>query len=608
MPEQLLIGLATIVVLGIGAQWVAWRVGLPSILLLLICGFIAGPASGFINPDKLFGHLLLPLVSVSVAVILFEGGLSLKFSELRGTRNVVLRLVTVGVLVSWVIIAAASYYLLGFDLKIAVLLGAILVVTGPTVIIPLLRDIRPSGSVGPVIKWEGIVIDPIGALLAVLVFEAVIAGGVVEGTEKVVFNVLKSLLVGGALGFAGAQAMIFVLRKHWAPDFLQNGVSLMAVIAAFTLSNYIQSESGLITVTIMGVILANQKKVSVKHIMEFKESLRVLFIAALFIVLAARFTPEQIRSVANIKSFLFLVVLFFVARPLSVFLSTFGSGLNFREKTFLSWIAPRGIVAAAVSSVFALRLEQAGLEQAERLVEVTFFVITATVTVYGLTANPLARKLGIAKPNPQGVLFVGAHTWARAMAKFLQDNGFKVSLVDSNWGNISSARLDGLNAQYENILHEDVSEELELEGIGKLLAVTPNDEVNSLAALNFIELFGRSQVYQLPRQSKFRAMTEQAIPKHLSGRLLFTPEATYSNLSAKFGSGAVIKKVPLTAEFGFDAFKDLYGERAVLLFLIKESGELLVFAHDNPPLPQPGHQIVALFVEITEVVSVSEPA
>ncbi len=581
-------------VLGIGAQWIAWRIGLPSILLLLVFGFIAGPATGFIDTNSLFGDLLLPIVSVSVAVILFEGGLSLKFSELREIRSVVRNLVTIGVLVSWVVTAAASYYLFDFDFRIAVLLGAILVVTGPTVIIPMLREIRPSGRVGSIIKWEGIVIDPIGALLAVLVFEAIIAGGVEQATEKVAFSVLQSFVVGGVIGFASAQAMVLVLRRHWVPDHLQNAFSLMIVIAVFTISNYMQPEAGLITVTIMGIALANQKKVSVRHIMEFKETLRVLFISTLFILLAARLTAEDVRYVTNFASLAFLLVLFFVGRPLSVFISTYWSNLNLKEKLFLSWMAPRGIVAAAVSSVFALRLEQAGIPRAEHLVDVTFLVITATVTVYGLTTFPLAKRLGIAKPNPQGVLIVGAHSWARKIAKFLSDNGFTVSLVDSNWANVTSARQEGLKAYYENILLEEVTETIDLDGIGRLLALTPNDEVNSLAALHFVDIFGRARVYQLTRQSKFRTVSEQTIPTHLSGRFLFTPEATFSYLARKFSAGAVIKKTPITAEFTYADFKSRYGDKAMPMFLIRENGELVPYAHDNVPTPQPGQQLVAL--------------
>jgi len=594
MEEHLLIGFAAIIVLGIGAQWIAWRVGLPAILLLLVCGFIAGPATGFINPDKLFGDLFLPIVSVSVGVILFEGGLSLKFSELTEIRSVVRNLVTVGVLVSWAVTSVASYFLFGFDYRIALLLGAILVVTGPTVIVPLLREIRPSGRVGSLIKWEGIVIDPIGALLAVLVFEAIIAGGVEKATEQVAFNVLKSLAVGGVLGFLSAQAAILILRKRWVPDHLENPVTLMIVVGVFTISNYLQSESGLITVTLMGIVMANQRAVSVKHIMEFKETLRVLFISTLFVMLAARLSADDVKYVMNFASLGFLLVIFFIGRPLSVFISTFWSDLNLKEKVFLSWMAPRGIVAAAVSSVFALRLYQAGLPEAVHLIDLTFLVITATVVVYGLTAFPLAKKLGIANPNPQGVLIVGAHAWARNIAAFLHENGYQVSLVDSNWANVSSARQDGLKAYYENVVLEDVSEDIGLDGIGKLLALTPNDEVNSLAALRFIEFLGRSNVYQLPRQTKFRTVSEQTIPKHLSGRLLFASDATYGNIARRFSQGAVIKKTPLTEEFTYESFKEHYGDKAMPMFLIRENGDLIPFAQDNVPSPIAGQQLVAL--------------
>ncbi len=600
MDEGFLLGFAVIIVLGVGAYWVSWRLGVPAILLLLASGFIAGPVTGFIDPDKIFGDTLLPVVSVFVAVILFEGGMNLKFSELREIRGVVVSLVTIGVCVTWAVAAVAAYFLFGLDHRIAALLGAILVVTGPTVIMPLLREIRASGKIGSIMKWEGIVIDPIGALLAVLVFHAIIAGGVIEATERVGWSVLKTFAVGGFIGIAGARILIHILKRYWVPDYLQSPVTLMILIAAFTASDYMQSESGFITVTIMGIVLANQKTVSIKRIMEFKETLRVLFISSLFIILASRLTLNDLKYVLNWKSALFLGVLFFIARPLCVFLSTRRSGLKFNEKLFLSWMAPRGIVAASVASVFGLRLTQDGFPQADHLVSITFLVITATVLIYGLTAPTLARRLGIAKPNPQGVLFIGAHSWARAIAKCLHDNGFKVSLVDSNWTNISSAHQDGLKAYYKNIILDNVSEHIDCEGIGKLLAVTSNDEVNSLAALSFIESFGRSQVYQLTRQSGRKPASDDDAVSELSGRFLFGPEATYENISIKFGSGAVIKKTHLTAEFNYDAFRTHYGDKAMPLFLIKENGELLAFAHDNPPAPQPGHHLVALVGEIAD--------
>ena len=594
MSEHLLVGLAAIIVLGIGAQWLAWRISLPAILLLLVFGFIAGPVTGLINPNQLFGNLLLPLVSVTVAIILFEGGLSLKFSEVREVTAVIRNLVTVGVLVSWVLTSLASYLIFGLGLQISILLGAVLVVTGPTVIIPLLRHVRPSGRVGSILKWEGIIIDPIGAVLAVLVFEVIISVGLEKASTQVVVSIFKTLVIGTVLGLAGAKLVIVILKRHWVPDFLQNPVSLMIVVFVFVCSNVIQVESGLLSVTLMGIALANQKWVSLKHIVEFKENLRVLFISSLFIILASRLTIDELSYVLNFKGFIFLVLMILVVRPLSIFISTYFTDLNLKEKLFLSWMAPRGIVAAAVASVFALRLVEAGYEQAEHIIDITFLVITGTVAIYGLTAFKVARRLGLAKPNPQGLLMVGAHIWARSIAKFLHENGFQVSLVDSNWANVAAARQEGLKAYYENILLEDISEDIELDGIGKLIALTRNDEVNSLAALHFIEDFGRSQVYQLPKLSKFSARSEESIPQHLRGRLLFGAEATFSYLDSKFASGASLKKTPLTDEFNYDSFQSLYGEKALPLFLIKESGELVVMALDNTPTPLPGQYLISL--------------
>ncbi|RMF60442.1 MAG: hypothetical protein D6743_14920, partial [Calditrichaeota bacterium] len=273
MAEHTLTRLASIVVLGIGAQWLAWRLKLPSILFLLVLGFVAGPVSGFLHPDALLGDLLFPVVSVSVAVILFEGGLTLKLPELRGIGGVVLKLVSLGVLVTWFLLSATAYLLLGLNLELSILLGAILVVTGPTVIGPMLRHIRPTAKVGNILKWEGIVIDPIGALLAVLVFEAVVAGETQRAGVLVVTSLLKTIFIGGSVGLLTAGALVFLLKRYWIPDFLQETVTLMLVIVAFVVSNHFQSESGLFSVTLMGMALDNQRAVTVKHILKFGENL-----------------------------------------------------------------------------------------------------------------------------------------------------------------------------------------------------------------------------------------------------------------------------------------------------------------------------------------------
>ncbi len=600
MAETYLIGLALIIGLGIGAQWLAWRLGLPAILLLLIGGFIAGPFMGWIKPVDLFGNLLLPIVSVSVAIILFEGGLSLKFSELKEVGVIVRNLVSIGVVVSWVFTTIASYFVLGLDLRLSTLLGAVLVVTGPTVVIPLLRHVRPSGRVGSVIKWEGIVIDPIGAILALLVFEAILAGGLGEATRHTIFIVIKSIAIGGATGFLGAQLLILVLRYHWVPDFLQNPVSLMVVVAVFTISNYFQTECGLLAVTLMGIILANQKVVSVKHIIEFKENLRVLLISSLFIILASGLNLEDIYGVITLKSIIFLLILVLIVRPASVFISSLRNGTALKEKLFLSWMAPRGIVAAAVSSVFALRLVEADYANAQVIVPMTFLVITGTVALYGLTAAPVAKLLGLASPNPQGILIVGAHSWARGIGKMLQDSGCEVLMLDSNWSNVSSSRQMGLRAYFGNVLSEEVMDEIEFSGVGRLMALTSNDEINSLSALHFLDIFGRAGVYQLPKQSKFKTTSEESIPKHLRGRLLFNTEATYSYLENRFDEGAVLKKTLLTDEFDYDSFLALYKDSAIPLFIVKEDRELVVISSDKNIKPQPGQQLIALVDELSE--------
>lgn len=515
MSEYLLLGLASILILGVGAQWLAWRLRLPSILLLLLSGFLFGPVTGLIDPDALFGQLLFPIVSICVAIILFEGGLSLKLSELPQAGQVIFRLISLGTLITWPIIALAAHYVLGLDWALSVLLGAILVVTGPTVVGPLLRQIQPKGQTGTVLKWEGILIDPVGAVLAVLVFEAILAGKFEQATGFIVWGIFQTLLIGIVLSLVASAVMILSFKKHWVPDHLQNGLSLFWVIGSFALSNWLHPESGLLTVTLMGIMVANQKWIAFKHIVEFKENLRTLLIGTLFILLASRLELDTLLTLGW-AGVVFLAVVILVARPLSVWVSTLGSGFNWREQLFLSWLAPRGIVAASVASLFAFELSEHGYAGAEQLVSATFLVIVGTVALYGLTAGPLARALGLAEENPQGILFVGAHAFARRCATLLQEHGFRTILIDTNEYNIRASQQANLTAYCGNAVSEVVLEHLELSGIGRLVAMTSNDEVNSLAALHFPEVFSRTEVYQLP----FRHDHEEELPAHLRGQFL----------------------------------------------------------------------------------------
>ncbi len=590
--ERHLLELAGLIGLGIGATWLSWRLGVPSILLLLIAGFLAGPVAGVLDPDALLGDLLFPIVSLSVAIILFEGGLSLDIKELKDIGRVIRNLATIGVLVTWVGATALAHVLLGFSLGVATLLGAILVVTGPTVIIPLLRHVRPAARIGSTAKWEGIVNDPIGAILAVLVFEAIVAGGG-SHMSGAVLGVVKALGAGIVFGLLGAGTLVYPLRRYWIPDFLQNPAALAVAVAAFTLSNTVQTESGLLAVTVMGSTLASQKQVSVRHIVEFKENLRVLLISILFIVLAAR-VPLSVLASTRGSSLAFLAALILLVRPLSVAAATWRTELNWRERCFLGWLAPRGIIAAAVSSVFALELARIGHPEAQRLIPITFLVIVGTVIVYGISAAHVARRLGLASPNPQGLLVAGADDWVRSLAELLQSQGYRVVLVDSNWSHVAAARSTGLTAQYGNILAEQAMDELELDGIGRLLAMTPNDEVNALAALHFKEMFGSSNVFQLVPESATAGGDDPTIPQHLRGRFLFGNAATYHTLATRIGAGGVFKKTTLSDEFEFEDYLTQHGDTVLPLFIIKDTGALDVVVTTGLPSPKQGQAVISL--------------
>lgn len=585
--------LAALFVLGVGSQWLAWRLKIPSILLLLIVGFTAGRTTGLIDPDAMFGDMLFPLVSLAVAVILFEGGLSLRLHDLRDTRGVVVGLLTVGVLVTWAVIAIAAVTILGFPVSQSLLLGAILVVTGPTVIGPMLRNMRPTGGIGPVSRWEGIVVDPLGAVLAVLVFEAIESIGHSSAQTAAVavsLALLRTLLVGAGTGAAAGLLIVLALRKRWIPDFLQGAAVLMIVLAGFTAANLMQPESGLLAVTLIGIIVANQQAVSVSHITEFKENLSLLLLACLFILLAARLRIEDIVSL-GFSGVIFLAAVILLARPAAVFCSTFRSSLSWKERGLLAWFAPRGIVAAAVSSLFAIRMGEDSAAGHE-LQSATFLVIVGTVLVYGLTTPWLARRFGLSSADPQGVLIAGAHTGARAVALALKNEKIAVCLVDSNRANVQTARMEGLEASNASILSEQIADELDLGGIGRFMGLTRNAEVNSLAALRFQELFGRSEVYQLRPEADGSAKKDTSA-RLLHGRQLFAADVTYDTLDAWFAQGATVKRTRLT-ELDYAAFLSHYGQAALPLFTLTDAGKLKPVTDDTAFTPGQNVTIIGL--------------
>jgi NhaP-type Na+/H+ or K+/H+ antiporter len=571
---------ATIVLgLGIVAQWLAWRCKLPSILLLLLFGFISGQIFGVSIDTFLPGdsgeQIILSLVGLCVAIILFEGGLTLKFSELKGSATPVLRLCTLGVAVSFTLVTVFGIYILGWNWRVAAILGSILVVTGPTVIAPLLRHIKPSRKMSSIVKWEGIVVDPIGAIMAVLAFQAALAGDVEKAQVTILYSLGVTLLVGVVLAFLLAKLIEFLLSKHLIPDFLHSVFLLSIVAIAFAASNAIQKEAGLLTVTVLGIALANQKSVSVKHVLEFKETLRTLIISILFIVLSGRVEASSLQS-ALIPGLLLLAFLIIIVRPASIFIANiFAKQINTDEKIFLSVLAPRGIVAAAVTAIFALELEHAAhhvtgfpqevIQQANLMVPTVFIVIVGTVTFYGLLASPIANKLGIASKNPRGILFAGADGWIRKISKALLDDGHEVLLLDTNYSNVAAATIDGTPAKRANILSEYVEEELDFAGLGQLIAGTHNDEVNSLAASEFTHIFGSADVWQVaPLDDKAHHTT--AVAARMRGRIIFPGRPNHKILSRLSADGMEVKTTKLSEQFTYQDFLASYPD-AILMFI-----------------------------------------
>jgi NhaP-type Na+/H+ or K+/H+ antiporter len=587
-PTTLLVSVLT---LGVGAQWLAWRMRLPSIVLLIVLGLALGPLSGLVNPDALLGDQLFPFVSIAVAAILFEGGLSLRVKELRETGRQLWRLMTVGILTTWVLITALGVWIIGLDLELALLLGAILVVTGPTVALPLLQHVRPERRIGALVKWEGIANDPIGALLAVLVLEWMLAAG--AGSSPFL-SLVVALAAGTAIGGFGAWFVGLALKRHWLPDALHGAAVLMAALFAYVAANAVHHECGLMAVTVMGIGLANQRHLDIEHVLEFGENLRVVLIGGLFLLLGARVQLADLALLGP-SSLLFVALIVLFVRPFAVWTSLVGLGVSWREKAFLGIMAPRGIIAAAVASLFALQLEEYGFYQARLIVPLVFLVILTTVSVCGLAARPLALGLGLASEKNDGFLVLGAHPFARAIAQSLLAEGVRVVLVDSNRANIAAAEAAGIPAHHASIRSDWVQSDLALEGIGHFVGLVPNDEVNGLAALRFQSLFGRANCFQLAasaRDDETARLDDQAL-----ARVLFGTQFTHAELERRFVAGARPRRTTLTDGFQFSDLLEQHGDGAVPLFCVKRGGAVQVFGSDMRPTPEPGDRLICLVAD-----------
>jgi len=585
------LGLLLTGLLGTGflAQWLAWRVKLPAILFLLLAGIVLGPVAGIVAPDRLLGPLLFPMVSLAVALILFEGSLSLRFAELRGIGRAVRGLVSYGAVVAVLLLAAAARLLAGLSWDIALLFGALTCVTGPTVIAPMLRTLRPNARIASALRWEGIVIDPLGALFAVLIYEAIISRQ--QGHTIAIF--LGTIFCGVVAGAVAAAVLAQMLRRQLIPEYLQNFGTLAAVLLSFSLSNAVAHESGLLAVTIMGIALGNMRGVHVDDILDFKEHLTTLLVSSLFILLAARL-PWPLPPGMLMAGLGILLASQLVIRPLTVAIATAGSSLSWRERALIAWVAPRGIVAAAVSALFALRLGALGLPGAEALVPLVFILIIGTVVLQSATARPLASWLKVAEPEPRGVLVFGADIVARAVAKALHEAGVRVLLADDDWEGIRTARMDGLPTFFGNPASTHAERHLDLTGIGRLLAMSTHRERNSLACLHYREEFGRGKVYRLRNLAPQDSTDRASLAESLLAPPLFEDGMTHGRFAELLGAGWRIKSTRLTPAFDWPQFIEQYGSGAILLFGIEERGALRVVSTKREVEPRSGWLVIAL--------------
>ncbi len=574
--------LALIVGAGMLAQWVAWRTQIPGIIALLVAGLTLGPVTGILEPDELLGDTLFPLVSLSVALILFEGGLDLPPRELRNTGTAVRRLITIGAVVTGVVGWYSAKAIFGLSDQVAIVLSAVLVVTGPTVVGPLLRFVRPAGTVGPILRAEGVLIDPIGATAALVCFEVVLITETNEAVLTVAGIVGLTLLAGVGFGLATAFLLDNALKRFLIPDQLAVPATFAFVVGSYVASNEIQEESGLLAVTVVGIYLARRESSTIRSVLEFNESLRTLLISVLFILLAARIEAEALQDVA-LPSLAFIAVLVFIARPLTVLVSTIRTSLTWRERAFLTTMAPRGIVAAAVSAIFALRLEEEGVEGAEKIVPIVFLVIIGTIVIYGFLAGPAARLLGLAESRANGVLIVGSHASAREIATELKAREIKTLLIDTDPYNVTRAISKGLTARRMSALAEEATESLDLRGIGRLLAITSNDEVNALSTGRFARVFGRREVFQLAPGK--RRSGHSAVPDEYLGRIIGIDGLTYTTLDERARQGW---KVVGTAARPLVVHAL---EEGTFMPLIRIDDDEMAFICRNDPLPEEGDVI-----------------
>ncbi|MCY0154309.1 cation:proton antiporter [Hoeflea alexandrii] len=578
--DDIVLKLAVIGAAGIAAQWFAWRLQLPAIVLLLAAGFVAGPATGFLDPAADFGSIYRPMVSIAVAIILFEGGLTLNFKEIRETSTAVRRIIMYAGPLTWGMSALAAHYIGGLSWPTAIVLGAILVVTGPTVIMPLLRQAQLDARPASLLRWEAIVNDPIGALFAVVAFEIILVYIGLHEADNLILLLGGGFIAAIGLGFAAAKLIVWSFVRGHVPEFLKAPVLLASVVAVYAATNSVLEESGLLTVTVMGVVLANSRIASLTDMRRFKETITTLLVSGVFIILTASLSLDEIRSL-DWRAALFVAALLVVIRPVAIMLATIGSGATFQERLLSAWIAPRGVVAVAVSGLFGTLLADVGVEDAGRMVAFTFAVVVTTIVLHGFTLAPLASFLGLKKASKPGILIVGGSRWSTALAVKLKEADVPVMLADQNWNHLAEARLANIPVYFGEVLSEAAHHSIDPKRFSNLIATGDNDAYNALVCTDFGPELGRSHVFQIGRVDE---KARQALSFTLGGRSLTREPVSFLDLREKLLQGWTFQLTRLTDEFSWEDYKASRPDGAMILLWVKPSGAIsFATAASNSP-------------------------
>ncbi len=583
-----MVELAGIIILGILAQWMAWKFKIPAILPLILIGLLVGPLATLYTEDgsKLIqpiyngakglfpGESLFYFVSLAISIILFEGGLTLRRDEVLNVGPVILKLITVAVIVTFFGAGIAAHFIFDLSWPISFLFSSLIIVTGPTVITPILRNIPLKKDVSAILKWEGILIDPIGALVAVLVFEFISVGEEQAFTKTAFVEFGKIILFGFTFGFTFAYGLTFAIKQKIIPHYLLNVFTLATVLGVFVLSDAFAHESGLLSVVVMGMVLGNNNLPNLDEILYFKESLSVLLISILFILLAANINIEELELIYNWNALLLFGSVVFLIRPLGVFLSSYKSGLKFSEKLFISWVGPRGIVAAGIASLFGLKLARNGEPGAEYITPLVFMIVLGTVLLNATTARLFAKMVGVFLTKSEGILIIGASKISRLIATYLKSNQRHVVLVDSNRDNIRKAKSLGLEALEGSIYNDQLENNIELNDIGFLMALTGNTDINKFAINKFKDQFGENGSFRLVSSE------EMNDPENNPDEGLFSHTDDYNNLINLAEKYPGIQEINITSEEHYNSLIEItkQDKDIIPLFIKSPDGNIRIIS------------------------------